>query len=304
VNKLTVSRIDKALTNLHKLRQFMYTPADLNSMDNLISTFSAIILYFACSALLFFQLKQQNTNTDQNTPAMSRNQIIMIGLGAIFLHTLTLYLSMVSTQGINLGFYNAISLVGAVIALFTLISVWRHPVDILAVVFLPLAAIAMFVDVFSNSQHLLVPGSFSPLSIHILSSIIAYSILALAALQAVLLSIQNKFLHAHQPGGLIRLMPPLRDMEELLFETIMLGFIMLTLSLATGLVFLENMFAQQLAHKTILSILAWLFFLTLLIGRWKLGWRGRTAIRWTLTGFISLMLAYFGSKFVLEVILA
>jgi ABC-type uncharacterized transport system permease subunit len=272
-------------------------------MDNLIFTFSALILYFACSALLFFQLKQQTTNMDQKTSGMSRKQIIMIGLGAISLHALSLYLSMVSEQGINLGFYNAFSLIGAVIALFTLISVWRHPVDILAVVFLPLAAIAMFIDTFSSSQHLLVPGSFSPLSVHILSSIIAYSILALAALQAVLLSIQNKFLHAHQPGGFIRLMPPLRDMEVLLFETIVLGFIMLTLSLATGLIFLENMFAQQLVHKTILSILAWFVFLTLLIGRWSLGWRGRIAIRWTLTGFISLMLAYFGSKFVLEVIL-
>jgi ABC-type uncharacterized transport system permease subunit len=273
-------------------------------MDNLIFTFSAIILYFACSAMLFFQLKQQTANTDQKTITLPKKQIIMIGLGAIFLHGATLYLSMVSPQGINLGFYNAFSLIGAVIALFTLIAVWRYPVDILAVVFLPLAAAAMFVDAFINTNHLLVPGSFSPLSIHILSSIIAYSILALAALQAVLLSIQNKFLHAHQPGGLIRLMPPLRNMEILLFETIVLGFVMLTISLATGLIFLENMFAQQLAHKTILSILAWFVFLTLLIGRWKLGWRGRIAIRWTLTGFVSLMLAYFGSKFVLEVILA
>ena len=93
-------------------------------------------------------------------------------------------------------------------------------------------------------------------------------------------------------------------METLLFEVILVGFIALTISLASGLIFLENMFAQQLAHKTILSIVAWLVFLTLLIGHWKLGWRGRTAIRWTLTGFASLMLAYFGSKFVLEVLLA
>lgn len=272
-------------------------------MDNLIFTFSAIILYFACSALLFFQLKQQVDNVPQNTVSFPRKQIIAIGMAAVFLHSLTLYLSMVSPQGINLGFYNAISLVSAVIALFALLAAWRYPVDILAVVFLPLASIAMLIDAFSNTNHLFLTGNFSPLSIHILSSIIAYSLLALAALQAVLLSIQNKFLHAHQPGGLIRLMPPLRDMEALLFETIVTGFIMLTISLGTGLIFLENMFAQQLAHKTILSILAWFVFLTLLIGRWKLGWRGRTAIRWTLTGFISLMLAYFGSKFVLEIIL-
>lgn len=272
-------------------------------MDNLIFTFSAIILYFACSALLFFQLKQQADSVSQKTASLPRKQTIAMGMAAVFLHGLSLYLGMVSPQGVNLGFYNAISLVSAVIALFTLLATWRYPVDILAVVFLPLASIAMLIDAVSNTNHLLLTGSFSPLSIHILSSIIAYSLLALAALQAILLSIQNKFLHAHQPGGLIRLMPPLSDMEALLFETIVIGFIMLTISLCTGLIFLENMFAQQLAHKTILSILAWFVFLTLLIGRWKLGWRGRTAIRWTLTGFISLMLAYFGSKFVLEIIL-
>ena len=148
------------------------------------------------------------------------------------------------------------------------------------------------------------PGSDGALFFHILTSIIAYSILALAALQAILLSIQNKFLHAHQPGGFIRMLPPLREMEVLLFEVILVGFVALTISLGSGMIFLDNMFDQHVAHKTVLSILAWFVFLSLLIGHWKLGWRGRTAIRWTLSGFISLMLAYFGSKFVLEFLLS
>ena len=136
-----------------------------------------------------------------------------------------------------------------------------------------------------------------------LSSLVAYSILALAALHAIVLSIQNSLLHSHQPGGIIRLLPPLKTMESLLFETITIGFICLSISLASGLIFLDNMFAQQLAHKTVLSIFAWLVFATLLFGHWIVGWRGRTAIRWTLGGFLSLMLAYFGSKFVLEILL-
>ncbi len=226
-----------------------------------------------------------------------------MGVAALCLHGLTLYNSMNSPMGIDLGFYHAMSLVSAVIILFTLIAVWRHPVDILAVVLLPLAAITMLIDSISSTHHLLEASSSKALIFHILSSIIAYSLLALAALQAILLSIQNKFLHDHQPGGLIRLMPPLRNMEVLLFEVIVVGFIALTISLGSGLIFLENMFEQQLAHKTVLSIIAWFVFLILLIGHWKLGWRGRTAIRWTLSGFISLMLAYFGSKFVLEIIL-
>ena len=101
-----------------------------------------------------------------------------------------------------------------------------------------------------------------------------------------------------------RMMPPLTTMESLLFDAIIIGFVCLSVSLVSGMVFLEDMFAQHLAHKTVLSIIAWLVFAILLTGRWMVGWRGRTAIRWTLGGFISLMLAYFGSKFVLELILA
>lgn len=273
-------------------------------MDNLIFTYGAIFLYLACSALLFFNLKRAANDSCTTTNFMPKKQIIAMGLAALCLHALALSSSMLNPIGIDLGFYNAMSLVSAVIVLLILIAEWRYPVDILAVVLLPVAAISMLIDNFNSTHHLLPPGSSNELIFHILSSIIAYSILALAALQAILLSIQNKFLHAHQPGGLIKLMPPLNTMEILLFEVISVGFIALTISLGSGLLFLDNMFEQQLAHKTILSIIAWFVFLTLLIGRWKLGWRGRTAIRWTLTGFVSLMLAFFGSKFVLEIVLS
>jgi len=268
-------------------------------MENYIFTYSAIILYFACAALLFFHIKQPA----DNATGLSKKHIVLIGLGGLCLHSFALYNGMISPLGINLGFYNAIVLVSAFITLFILIAVWRYPVEILAIMLLPVAALTLLLNTNSDTGHLLPQQSSKALIFHILTSIIAYSILALAALQAIFLSIQNKFLHAHQPGGIIKLMPPLRNMEVLLFEVIVVGFIALTISLGSGLAFLENMFAQHLVHKTILSILAWFVFLILLVGHWKLGWRGRTAIRWTLTGFISLMLAYFGSKFVLEIVL-
>ena len=268
-------------------------------MENYIFNYSAIILYFTCAALLFFHIKQPA----DSTTGLSRKHIVLIGLGGLCLHSFALYNGMISPLGINLGFYNAIVLVSAFITLFILIAVWRYPVEILAIMLLPVAALTLLLNTNSDTEHLLPQQSSKALIFHILTSIIAYSILALAALQAIFLSIQNKFLHAHQPGGIIKLMPPLRNMEVLLFEVIVVGFIALTISLGSGLAFLENMFAQHLVHKTILSILAWFVFLILLIGHWKLGWRGRTAIRWTLTGFVSLMLAYFGSKFVLEIVL-
>lgn len=267
-------------------------------MENYIFIYGAIVLYFACAALLLSHIKQPI-----NTAALSKKQIILIGAAGLILHGLALYNSIITPQGINLGFYNAMSLISSFIVLFTLTATWRHPIEILLITLLPIAAITLLLDTINSSEHFLDAGSSKALIFHIITSIIAYSLLALAALQAVLLSIQNRFLKAHQPGGFIRLMPPLRNMEVLLFEVIVVGFVALTISLGSGLIFLENMFAQQLAHKTVLSILAWIVFLVLLIGHWKLGWRGHIAVRWTIGGFISLMLAYFGSKFVLEILL-
>ena len=272
-------------------------------MNTYLFTFSAVILYLACAALLFFHLKQEDKPATEGSGRLQKKQIVSIGLAGLLLHVVALFNNITTPAGIDLGFYNAISLVSASIVFFTLIATWRYPVESLAIILLPITCISMAFEFNGSSGHLLAADSSKALIFHISMSIIAYSLLALAALQAVLLSIQNKFLHAHQPGGIIKLMPPLRNMEVLLFEVIVIGFIALTIALGSGLIFLDNMFAQQLAHKTILSILAWLVFLILLIGHWKLGWRGRTAIRWTLSGFISLMLAYFGSKFVLEILL-
>jgi ABC-type uncharacterized transport system permease subunit len=95
----------------------------------------------------------------------------------------------------------------------------------------------------------------------------------------------------------------METMESLLFQMIAVGFVFLTLSLLTGLPQVDNMFAQHQAHKTILSIIAWCFFAVLLWGRWRFGWRGRTAVRWVLSGFVVLLLAYFGVKLVKELLL-
>ena len=134
-------------------------------------------------------------------------------------------------------------------------------------------------------------------------SILAYSLLSIAAVQAVLLYIQDTHLHNKHPGGFIRALPPLETMETLLFQMIGLGFIVLSISLLSGVPYIENILDQRLVHKTVLSVTAWVVFGILLFGRWRFGWRGRTAIRWTISGFILLMLAYFGSKFVIQLIL-
>lgn len=264
-----------------------------------LAAFAAISLYFISTLFLVLRLRQH-----QRFISSGRLFLLVPGFLAVLAHAASLHNTMLIESGVNFGFYSALSLVCLVMALFSLIATLRHPVEIMASFFMPLAIISIVLDGMESTVHLLPNENISGLLAHILTSIIAYSLLGLAALHAVILSFQNRLLHEHNTTGLIKLLPPLKTMETILFEIILVGFICLSFSLISGLIFLEDMFAQHLAHKTILSILAWLVFGILLAGHWVFGWRGKKAVHWTLGGFASLMLAYFGSKFVLEIILA
>ena len=114
---------------------------------------------------------------------------------------------------------------------------------------------------------------------------------------------QDRALRRREFHGWLRALPPLTELESLLFRTIAVGFALLTATLLTGVLFVENLFAQHLVHKTVLSVLSWLAFGALLLGRWRWGWRGAIAVRWTLGAMVLLMLAFFGSQFVLEMVL-
>jgi ABC-type uncharacterized transport system permease subunit len=176
-------------------------------------------------------------------------------------------------------------------------------VENLGIIIFPATALSLILHVRFPGIHLLDASANWGLKIHVLISLLAYSLLTLASVQAILLAILDKQLHERRTGTFVRAMPPLQTMETLLFEMIGVGFALLTAALFSGFYYLEDMFMQQVAHKTVLSILSWIFFATLLWGRLKFGWRGKKAIRWTLGGFVMLMLAYFGSKAVLEIIL-
>ena len=171
------------------------------------------------------------------------------------------------------------------------------------IIVFPFGALSLALRELNPEAHYLTNTLSAGLEFHILISILAYSMLSIAVVQAILLYIQDHQLRHKHPGGLIHALPPLETMENLLFSMIGLGFVTLTLSLLSGLFYLDDIFAKEHVHKTVLSFGAWLFFGILLWGRFQFGWRGRTAIRWTIIGFILLMLAYFGSKFVHELIL-
>ena len=126
----------------------------------------------------------------------------------------------------------------------------------------------------------------------------------MATIHAVLMWFQNRELKNKQKRRVwVNLLPSLQDMESLLFDMLIAGFALLTVALGFGFFTIEHFFAQHLAHKTAFSIISWFVYGALLLGRYKFGWRGQKAIRFTIIGFFLLALGFIGSKFVLEMIL-
>ena len=260
--------------------------------------FSAIIFYLA-SALLIGRKLFNNQVIDKK----DKNFALLLGLAGLILHAFILHDGMIADRGINLSFANSASLVGWLIATLLLIGSIKQPMESLAIIFFPVAAMCLGIEQLIPEQHMIASHLPTGLQLHILFSILSYSLLSIAALQAMLLAIADTRLKRRHPVPVMRVLPPLQTMETLLFRFIWLGFILLTIALITGFSYIQDIMGQHLIHKTVLSIIAWFVFAVLLWGRQRYGWRGRTAIRFTLAGMITLLLAYFGSKAVLELIL-
>jgi ABC-type uncharacterized transport system permease subunit len=269
------------------------------NMITTITAFLAITCYAAAGIFIAIRLFKGNGGKQP-----SRTVGIGLGLAGVILHTVVLYQNIHLDSGINLGFFNAGSLVMWLILLLLMVSSLSKPVENLGIVLLPIAIIAVAMELYFPATRLLPADSSWGLRVHVIISLLAYSLFTLASVQAILLSIQDHHLRQRHPGGFIRALPPLQTMEQLLFEMIGLGFLLLTFALLSGFLFLSDIFAQHLVHKTILSIFAWLVFGILLWGRFRFGWRGRKALIWTQVGFVVLALAYFGSKFVIELLLS
>lgn len=263
----------------------------------------ATLLYLGTSVLL--AVRFQHHIKGDTLPRWNFPAIASVWAVAIALHAWILYVHVFTPHGLNMAFFNALSMSAWLIAMLLLLVSLRHPLEMLGTITLPLVSLSLsFSLVFVSSEMepratLMEPG----IRLHIMLSLLAYSVLGLAAIQALFVAIQNRNLHRHRTGGFIRALPPLAMMESVLFQMIATGFVLLSGGLITGLIFFDNLFAQHLVHKTVLGLTAWVIFAVLLFGRLRFGWRGRIAVRWTLGGFAALMLAYFGSKLVLELIL-
>lgn len=223
--------------------------------------------------------------------------------GAVIFHAFTLHTIIFAAQGIDIGFFSALTFTAWLMAMLLVIASFSLPIGCLGLLVYPFALITILLRASSDQQHLLTNTLATGLEAHILFSLLAYSLLSIAVAQALLLYVQDKYLHNKHPSGFLHSLPSLETMEILLFRIIGLGVFALSISLLSGFLYLEDMFAQHLVHKTVLSLIAWAVFVALLWGHYKFGWRGKIAIKWSLTGFTLLMLAYFGSKFVIELVL-
>ena len=203
---------------------------------------------------------------------------------------------------LDLHFFAALSLVACVVSAMTLLVNLSRPVAALGVIVFPLTALLLALDSFLAPSTAPQPMDWQ-IKLHVTVALLAFSVLSIATVLAILLAIQERALRHRQVGSWLRALPPLTLTETLLFQLIGAGFALLTLTLLTGILFVDDLFGQHLMQKTVLSIVAWLIFGALLYGRWRHGWRGRSAVNLTLAGMAMLLLAFFGSKFVLELIL-
>jgi len=228
---------------------------------------------------------------------------VLLGLMAgLALHALVLVAS-VQAAGGRLGLTQALSLVtwqsALLLALLSSVVTLRP----LRTAIYPLAAVGVVLAALLPTQS----GGNAPhdwrIALHAALSIFAAGLLTLAAAQALALDLIDRLLHKPEQLARVLRMPPMQASEDWLFQLIGAGFFVLSLALLSGLIFVDDLFAQHLVHKTVLSIIAWLIFAALLLGRRRSGWRGKRAVRWALSGYGALLLAYFGSKLVLEQIL-
>ena len=225
---------------------------------------------------------------------------LTLASGAVVLHA-GILLGM-HRGALDLHFFAALSLVAFVVSALTLLVNASRPVAALGVIVFPLTAALIAVDSFLAPST--TPYAMDwQIKLHVTVALIAFGILSIAAVLAIFLALQERALRHRRFGPWLRALPPLTLTESLLFRLIGAGFVLLTLTLLTGVLFVDNLFGQHLVHKTVLSIVAWLVFGVLLYGRWRHGWRGTRAVNLTLVGMAVLALAFFGSKAVLELIL-
>lgn len=266
---------------------------------------AAALLYVGL-AVHFWRSRWQGALLDQPVAGLAPWERALLAV-ALLAHGLSLAAAIFPAEGavMRFGFAVALSAMMWLAVAFYWIESFYARMEGLQMLGLPLAAACVLLPWLAPAQHALPNADSLAFRLHFLLAMLAYSLFLLAALHAILMAAAERRLHRGRLTPLLAGLPPLLTMEALLFRLIHIAFALLTLTLLTGVLFSEQIFGKALPfnHKTVFALLSWLIFAALLIGRQRFGWRGRTALSWTLAGFAALLLAYVGSRFVLEVLL-
>jgi len=227
--------------------------------------------------------------------------LLLVGMLA---HAALLYPYIVTLYGLNFNLFNVFSLTSLFFLFFYVLFSLYRPIVSLGILAAPTALIGMAIGYIGRAPYQPLTDVSIGLEAHILLSVAAYCVLLMATVQALFLRLQIRELKHHTIHRFwVNKLPSLQSMEGLLFDMILVGFVLLSLALGLGFVYVQDLMAQHIAHKTVFSVLSWLLFGTLLVGNWRAGWRGKLAANITIYAFILLAIGFVGSKFVLELVL-
>ncbi|MQY50655.1 cytochrome C assembly family protein [Rhodocyclus gracilis] len=226
-------------------------------------------------------------------------------LAVLLVHGTGLYVEVFGTGGMRFSFSLALSLMLWLAVLIHWLESFHARMDGLQPMVLPLAAVCAFLPAVFPEVRELAHAQALGFKLHFLAAMLAYSLFTLSALHALFIGFAERKLHRRSTTRGLGSLPPILTMEAMLFHMIGVGFVLLTVALGSGVFFSEEIFGRALAfdHKTLFGFASWGIFAALLVGRTFYGWRGRLALRWTVIGFVMLLLAYVGSRFVADVIL-
>ena len=265
--------------------------------------YSIAALLYAALAFAFWRANWAGVNTARAKGWQTWARVAI--LVPLALHAWLLFADNWGGHEIAIGVGQALSAIAWLALATYALSSLRQPVDALNAMILPVAALAVLLPLILPQRP--VQLTSSPLLLaHLAMAFLAYALFTIAALHAGVMALLEKRLHAHAMDTSVAQLPPLLTLEKLLFNIIGIGFVLLTLALVSGILFSEQVFGKPFSfayftqHKTVFALLSWLIYAGLLLGRYRYGWRGRTAITWSLTGFAMLVLAYLGSKIALQ----
>jgi ABC-type uncharacterized transport system permease subunit len=256
----------------------------------------AAVLYIVAAALLY--------NSIRNRSDGQRNVSLGFAIVGALFHAAAQFAHWFGEGVPDVALPHLLSLCALVIILLLFASTLsRRQFYSAGLIALPIAAGVLLLEWIVPPHSIPLSDASTGTTVHLVSSVLSFGLLSIASVYALFVFVIDHFLRRHHLNPLVRSLPPLEVLEDLLFKQIAAGFTLLTVSLGSGVMFISDIFAQHLVHKTLLSLMAWMVFGILLWGRWRYGWRGSLAVRLTLAGIVLLVLSYFGSKLVLETML-